>query len=117
MNDHHPLSCPLAELLAGRPPAAPAPLGTDDVERIAARVVQLLSSPGPTTPWDAPGGPGDVLGKVWFGVADAAAYTGRGRRTITRAIHAGELESDQRGRPGARHAIHREELDRWLRGQ
>lgn len=102
MTAPHPHPCPLAALLHSAPVARPPRLAREDVERVAARVVELLAA--------QPAGP------AWLTVTEAVAYTGRSRRTLYRAIHAGELLTEQRGRAGARHALRRDALDAWMRG-
>lgn len=58
----------------------------------------------------------DWTGQIWFTTRQAGAYATYSPTTILRACESGELKGHQR-RPGARWRIHREELDRWLRGE
>lgn len=57
------------------------------------------------------------LEHVWFTPAEAATYARKTRKTVYEAIYAGELPSEQRGKPGARHLIHRDAIDAWIRGK
>jgi excisionase family DNA binding protein len=57
------------------------------------------------------------LDQVWFTVSEAATRARCSNRTVYRAIHNGELRTEQRGRAGAHHRIHRAEIDAWVRGE
>lgn len=57
------------------------------------------------------------LGQVWFTVRETAARARCSVRTVYRAIHDGDLPTEQRGRAGAHHRIHRDVIDAWVRGE
>jgi excisionase family DNA binding protein len=53
----------------------------------------------------------------WFTTAEACVYLRVNRRTLLRAIAAGELVPDSRARPGLRcHRFRRATLDAYLEG-
>lgn len=55
------------------------------------------------------------LESPWLDTAEAAAWSRRSPSEITRACHRGELVGHQR-RDRGRWLIHRDDLDRWIRG-
>lgn len=59
--------------------------------------------------------PTDVHSRIWFSTTQAAEYAGRHVKTIANALRDGELVGSQR-HAGCSWRIHRDDLDRWLRG-
>lgn len=57
----------------------------------------------------------DLEGRVWFNPDQAAVYSGWSRRTVLRALRAGELKGAQLKERG-HWRIHRDALDEWLGG-
>ncbi len=58
----------------------------------------------------------DWTGQIWFTTRQAAAFTGYHQDTVRKALEAGEIAGSQR-RAGGHWRIHRDDLDRWLRGE
>lgn len=58
----------------------------------------------------------DLEGRIWHTTAQAAVYAECHPQTILSALQAGELKGSQRKAQG-RWRIHRDDLDKWLRGE
>lgn len=54
--------------------------------------------------------------RVWFDTAQAAEYTGWSQKTVVRALRAGELKGEQRGK-GRHWRMHKDWLDAWNAGE
>lgn len=57
------------------------------------------------------------VGAVWHTVAETARYARCSTRTVHRAIHNGDLATEQRGKRGAHHRIHIDAIEAWIRGE
>lgn len=58
----------------------------------------------------------DLNTRIWHSTATAASYADCHPETVLAALRAGELRGSQR-KPNGRWRIHRDDLDRWLRGE
>ncbi|GAC1377599.1 MAG: hypothetical protein NVSMB4_07010 [Acidimicrobiales bacterium] len=53
----------------------------------------------------------------WMSSPQVAAYSGCGKDTVLRALQSGDLVGRQRTAPNGRWHVHRDDVDRWLRGE